>query len=241
MNPRSVVLSDFISDVQDPFRTGKAYTVREVARLAKTTPATVRRWLKGYDAPGHHMDAVFGEREPQPLGEAMQVSFLELVEIAIAVKFRRGDQNVVSLERIRRAHAYARREWLVPFPFATMRFKAFGGHLLHEFQEEFPGEGQLAFDMNGQWVLPGLVQAEIVTVDFDVADEYAAKWYPYGRDAHVVIDPHYAAGRPTIEGTRIPIHAIKERFEAGDSVGFLAKDYALKTSIVEEILRLPAA
>jgi uncharacterized protein (DUF433 family) len=187
------------------------------------------------------MEPVFGERAETPRGQVLQVSFLELIEIAVAVKFRTEDTQDVSLDRIRRAHAYARKEWLVPYPFATMKFKLFGGHIMHDFEVAEPGAGHMAFDMEGQWSLPGMVQGVVVAIDFDATDEYAAVWYPYGRDAHVVVDPHYAAGRPTIEGTRIPVKALQERWDAGESISYLAKNYSLKTSVVEEILRLAVA
>lgn len=220
---------------------GKAYTVREAAKLAKTSPATVGRWLKGYDAPGRHMEPVFGEREKPAKGEAMQVSFLELIEIAVAVRFRTDETQDLTLDRVRRAHTFARKTWSVPFPFATMDFKLYGGHIMHEFEDAEPGRGHMAFDMGGQWALPGMVKEVVVAIDFESTDQYAARWFPYGREANVVVDPHLAAGRPAIVGTRIPISAIRGRFEAGESIHYLARDYSLKVAVVEDILRLPAA
>jgi uncharacterized protein (DUF433 family) len=226
-----------VAELNDPFRTGKAYTVSEAAKLAKTTPATVRRWLLGYDAPGHHMEPVFGGREAEESG--VRVSFLELIEIVVAARFRRDDK--VKLERIRDAHEFARKQLFVPFPFASTEFQVHGGHLVHRFEEATPGAGQMAFDLHGQWVLPGIVQSALESVEFAEQDGLAVRWYPYGRDAHIVVDPHYAAGRPVIEGTRVPVGVIKDRFVAGDSTRYLARDYGLTVSVVEEVLRLAVA
>jgi uncharacterized protein (DUF433 family) len=41
-----------------------------------------------------------------------------------------------------------------------------------------------------------------------------------------------------VEGTRVPIVAIQERWNAGDSFRLLAKDYGLSISVVEEVIRL---
>jgi uncharacterized protein (DUF433 family) len=229
-------LADLVS-VSDPFRTGKAYSVTEAARLAKTTPQTVRRWLLGYHVPGHHMEPVFGRRE-RDAENTLQVSFLELIEIAIAAHWRRMN---VQLRRIRDAHEFARRRLYVPFPFATMDFKIQGGHIIHEFEVEEPVRfsGMMAFDANGQWALPIQVQEELEAIDFEkTGGMFATRWFPFGRKAHVLIDPHLSAGRPVIEGTRIPITAIQERFDAGESIRFLAKDYGVSISVVEEVLRL---
>jgi hypothetical protein len=78
----------------DLFRTGKAYNVVQAAKLAGTTPATVRRWLAGYEVPGHQMEPVFGGRR-LPAGEAPWfVSFLQLVEIVVVARFRRGGRGI---------------------------------------------------------------------------------------------------------------------------------------------------
>jgi uncharacterized protein (DUF433 family) len=222
----------------DPFRTGKAYTVGEASRLARTTAATVRRWILGYDAPGHHMEPVFGSKGSRDSQQALQVSFLELVEVIVASRFRADDR--ITLERIRRAHGFARKHWSIAFPFASMNFKAFGGHLMHQFEDEVPGPGHMAFDLEGQWALPGLIQEALESVEFESDDTFAARWYPFGRQAHVVVDPHYAAGTPIVEGTRIPIRIIRERFQAGDSIRHLAADFSLRSSIVEAAIRLAA-
>ncbi|MPZ49681.1 MAG: DUF433 domain-containing protein [Dehalococcoidia bacterium] len=217
--------------VSDPFRTGKAYSISEAARLAGTTSATVRRWIAGYDAIGHHMEPVFGEKD-RP---TQKVSFLELVEIIVAVGFRRDKK--IKLERIRRAHEYARKVWLTPFPFASMKFAEFGGHLIHDFETAEPGSGRMAFDLQGQWVLPEIVQDALSSLEFESDDNLAARWYPFGKAARIVVDPHYAAGRPVVEGTRVPVQVIRERFAAGDSIRHLATDYGLQSSVVEEVLR----
>jgi uncharacterized protein (DUF433 family) len=219
--------------IDDPFRTAKAYTVSDAAKLAKTTAATVRRWLLGYDAPGHHMEPVFGLREIAS-GEALRVSFLELIEIVVCVRFRNDEE--VRLGRIRAAHQFARKVMLVPFPFASMEFTVMGGHIIHQFEESEPGAGHMAFDLHGQWVLPGVVREVLETIDF-AEDHLAARWFPYGKTANIVVDPHLAAGRPVIRGTRIPTVIVRERFKAGESIQFLAADYGIKPPIVEEILR----
>lgn len=225
-------------DTLDPVRVGKAYSTAEAARLAKTTPQTLRRWMLGYDAPGHHMDPVFGDSHHDGKTN-LQVSFLELVEIAVAAHWRKLG---IKLPRIRKAHEFARKELFVPFPFATMDFKTLGGHIIHRFEvgEPDPKAGMMAFDHAGQWTLPVEVETELEAVDYDPEGpiKVAYRWFPYGRDQHVIIDPRFSAGRPIIEGTRIPVVAIQQRFDAGDSIRFLARDYSLTVSVVEEVIRL---
>jgi hypothetical protein len=44
------------------FRTDKMYSISQAARLARTTPQSVHRWLYGTTRPSHSMKPVFGER-----------------------------------------------------------------------------------------------------------------------------------------------------------------------------------
>jgi uncharacterized protein (DUF433 family) len=223
----------------DIYRTGKAYTVAQAARLAGTTPATVRRWLFGYDSPGHQMVPVFGDR-PARAETPIQVSFLELVEIIVVARFRTGvpGRTPVKLERLRRAHEFARMQFGLPYPFATLKLRQYGGHILHKFDEEFPGPGFLALDVQGQWVLPTFVEQTIEQFDFD--DEFASRWYPYGKDVPVVLDPHYAGGQPSIHGRGLMVDIIHRRWKAGQHIAFIARDFELPPAVVEKAIRLVA-
>jgi hypothetical protein len=71
------------------FGWGKAYTVAQAVRLDGISPATVRRWLKGYEAPGHRMAPVFGGK----LDDTARISFLELIELIVASRFQRSDES----------------------------------------------------------------------------------------------------------------------------------------------------
>ncbi len=150
-------------DGLDPFRTGKAYTAAEAARLAASSSSTIHRWFKGHDQPGHQMATVLGRDEPAAAGHVLRMSFLDLIEIVVVARFRQGspEHQPVKLERLRKAHAYARSVLHIPYPFASLRMKEEGGHLMHEFQVREPGPGTLALDMGGKWALPLLVREEV--------------------------------------------------------------------------------
>ena len=52
-----------------------------------------------------------------------------------------------------------------------------------------------------------------------------AEAYVVDRGRFVATDPHIFGGQPVIAGTRIPVHTIAERLEAGDTLDTLAEDY----------------
>lgn len=218
----------------DRFRYGKAYTVRQAARLAGVAPATVTRWLKGYDALGHQMAPVFGVSGMA--GGVSTVSFLQLIEIVVVAQFRRG-QRPVQLERLRRAHAFARERFGLPYPFASLSLREFGGHVLHEFDVSDPHGPALALDIGGQWAIPGFVSRALECVDFSPVDQLAERWFLAGREAAIVLDPRLGAGRLTIAGTGVTVDTIHGRFMAGESIELLAADYDLPESAIQEAIR----
>ncbi len=223
----------------DTFRTGKAYTVTQAARLAGTSPQNVSRWLRGYAAPGHRMAPVFGKQRGK---EPLSISFLELAEIIVVARFRQPDdlgRRRISLERLRRAHEFARRQFDLDYPLASLKLRLEGGHILHEFDAAEPDGAALALDLHGQWVLPLPVRSALDLFEYE--DGLASRWFPLGRNTPIVVDPRVGAGRPVIVGTGVTVDVIHNRFKAGESIKSIAKDFEVETSAVEQALRYTAA
>lgn len=223
----------------DAFRIGKAYTVTQAARLAGTSAQNVSRWLRGYVAPGHRMAPVFGKQR----GKApLSISFLELAEIIVVARFRQPDdlgRRRISLDRLRRAHQFARTAFQLDYPFASLELRLEGGHILHEFDTVEPDGAALALDLHGQWVLPLPVRSALDLFEYD--DGLASRWFPLGRNGPIVVDPHVGGGRPVIAGTGVTVDVIRNRFEAGESIRSIARDFEVETSAVEQALRYAAA
>lgn len=224
--------------VIDPAQTPR-YTVAQAARLAQTSPQNLRRWLFGYQAPGHQMIPVLGTREST---SGPVVSFLDLCELAVVAAFRRAT-HPVKLDRLRRAHAYAQREMDLVHPFADERILAEGGHILLAFAKEDGGPGTLVLDEGGQVVLPWPVTETVHRFDFEGLERQATRWFMYGRTVPVVVDPRVGSGLPTILGRNLRTDFIVGRFAAGEDISSLADDYDLDPVVIEAAVRasLPAA
>ena len=52
-----------------------------------------------------------------------------------------------------------------------------------------------------------------------------AEAYAADRERFIRSDPHVFGGQPVIAGTRIPVHTVAERLDAGDTLEVLAEDY----------------
>ena len=82
----------------DGRRTSPIYIFSEAARLAKTTPGTIKRWIVGTET----SKPVFELTHLQMNAIQAVVSFVQLVEVVVASNFRR--KGNVSLEVVRQAY-----------------------------------------------------------------------------------------------------------------------------------------
>jgi uncharacterized protein (DUF433 family) len=210
------------------------YTISQAAKLGRTTPQTVRRWLYGVEQPGHSMRPVFGERDE----DGPRLSFLELSEVLVVARFRRREGKRIPLDRLRRAHAFARERLGIAHPFASGRFQLEGGHIMHDFDMANPGKGKIAIDLEGQYVLPVGFQDALSLFDFDPSDSMALRWYPHGKDSPIVMDPEVSGGWPTIKGFNIRLETISQRFRDGWEVEEIAEDFDIEPKLVQRLLRL---
>jgi len=173
------------------------------------------------------MKPVFGKRE-----EAAVLSFIELAEIIVVVRFR---QKPVKLDELRRAYSYAKNQLGIEYPFAHVKLKTEGRNVLAVYQEDHPEASLLALNKSGQFTLPQQVINALELFDYE--EGFAARWYPAGKNVPIIVDPRYSAGRPSIPERRLPISLLYKRWKAGENIRYLASDYALPKDVVEEALR----
>jgi len=226
----------------DPFRTGGAYTLAQVAQLAQTTPATVRRWIKGYEAQGRKMKPVFADKDSGDASPPI-LSYLDLVEIVVAVRFT---QHGGKLEKVRAARQRAMDMWPeLQYPFASLRLKMAGGDMLHSFDVEYGGTAlsmTLGTPEVPQYTLPHIVEEALDLLDFDTNDQMSVRWFPAGRSVPIVVDPRFAGGRPTIVRRGVTVDVIFRRFKDGhEKLSSIARDLELTSRDVEEAIRYAQA
>jgi uncharacterized protein (DUF433 family) len=90
-------------------------------------------------------------------------------------------------------------------------------------------------------MLPLPVQKELELFDFDPTDHLAQRWFALGRDGHIVVDPHIAAGRPVIAGTGVTVDVINKRLLSNESIEAIAEDFEIGITELEQALRYAAA
>ena len=209
------------------WRTSPCYSISQAAKIAGTLPINVYRWLYGVEYTSGKMKPVFWEK-----GETAVLSFIELAEIIVVVRFRKKG---VKLDDLRQAYSYARDYLEIEYPFAHIKLKTDGANVLAVYERDHPKASLLAMNKHGQFTLP---QEVINALElFDYEEEFAARWYPAGKTVPIVIDPRYSSGRPSIPDRRLPITILYNRWKAGEAMQYLASDYALRRDVVEKALR----
>jgi uncharacterized protein (DUF433 family) len=209
------------------WRTQPMYTFKEVARLSGVSASTVRNWMFGY---------AVEERKVPPLikasPDATCCSFLNLVEIMVAARFRKAEGT--KYEIVKRTYENAKKLYPFEHPFASdLRLKAIGGHIVHMIREK----GSLqAIDTPEQFTLPYLVEEAMEQLEFEL--ELASKWYPVGKNIPIVVDPYVSSGVPVIEGRGITVENIEKRFYNGkQNWDFIASDLELPINVIQEVIR----
>lgn len=189
------------------------YTVAMAHRLARVSPATIRRWLEGY---AYRYD---GERRVSPaklearagrVDDVLLLTFLDLIDVQTVARLR---QARVGWKAIAQILDLARDRWNTAHPFAIRRLHsdgrrlfvdaaaASGSKILHRL-----GSSQLEFDVV---VDPSL----FALIDF-TADGEPLRWWVSGRDRPIVVDPARSFGQPIIAERGVPVSALVEAFRA---------------------------
>ena len=216
---------------QNGWRTQPMYSFTEVAHLSHVSVSTVRNWLLGYTTTQGEVKPLF---KGHP-AEEKACSFLQLIEIVVAAKFRKAEHE--SFKTVRFAYNNARKLFNLDYPFASLELKAIGGHIVHIMR--VPGTSLQAIDQPEQFTIPDLVQETIGQLEYEY--ELASRWYPAGKDIPIVVDPRISAGLPVIKGRGITVEAIQKRFQAKQKMEFIERDFELEHDVVEEAIRFREA
>ena len=204
-----------------------AYTISDAARYLHIHPRTLRSWVRGE---GQRFKAVIALPDPRRI----ELSFLNLVEAHVLNAIRRDHE--ISLQKTRRSLEVLESTLGSKRPLASEVFFTDGVDLFVERLESLHNVSR-----NGQLALKEILREHLRRIDFEQG--LAVRLFPFtrgpglGEPKAVVIDPTISFGRPVISATGVPTAVIAQRFDAGDSIDDLARDYDLAPDVVEEALR----
>jgi uncharacterized protein (DUF433 family) len=211
------------------------YNVSEAAHYLRLPRATIRSW-----AVGRRYPLQTGHGDFQPLIEIADpteslLSFMNLVELHVLASIRRA--HGVKLPAVRKAIDFLRERFDCEHPLLDRQMLTDGRDLFIEQYEQL-----VSISQHGQMVMSEIMREYLERVQRD-SKGLPIRLFPFTREPYaespelVAIDPKIRFGKPCVAGTRIPTSLILQRYQAGDSIQLLAKDYGRNGAEIEEAIR----
>ncbi len=195
----------------DDLRDRPSYPAAEAGRLVGLNPARVRRWLRGYDY--LHGGAV---RRQAPVVQrdgargTSYASFLDLVDLLFVKRFL---DHGVSLQRVRAA---LREAFEILGTTRALRETFFTDGSDIYVRVRHTGDAILELLSGGQWTIAPVIQQLSTQIEFESPGGLARRWYPLGREGHVVLDPFMCFGRPVLARKGVATANVYDLFRAED-------------------------
>lgn len=211
-----------------------SYTAPEAARLLKTSPRNISRWLRGYT---YRRDDKI--RQMQPLwtpqhaseDDSLELGFRDLIELRFVKAFVEAG---VGLLAIRNCLNYARQCVQDDHPFSTRRFQT-DGRVIYLESIERSDESKLRDLKHRQYVFKQVIERTFK--DLDIEDDTVARWRPFHGKQSVVIDPTRAFGQPIAADFGVPTVALADAVEAEGSIEYVAKLYDMSVGAVRDAVQ----
>jgi uncharacterized protein (DUF433 family) len=217
------------------------YTVPEAARLLKTEPRKISRWLGGYaykskDGAVARADPLWRPQLPR-LGDGIELGFRDLIELRFVLAFIK---HGVGSNVMRRCLENARRIIGEERPFSTHRFKTDGKSIFLESLREAEEAGHTSGTTSitdlqtGQMVFKQVVEPTFR--DLDLADGSVARWRPYKGKPSIVIDPTRSFGKPIAADFGVPTAALASAARAENSPQRAARLFEIPAAVVNDAI-----
>lgn len=212
-----------------------AYGIPEAAGYLRLPVSTLRAWLLGQryrvgDQPKFFKPVIdIADRKER------QLSFINLVEAFVLAGIRR--EHEIPLPKVRKAVDYLRRTFNTTRPLAHEQFETDGIDLFVEKMGSLIGATQ-----EGQIQMRDIIRDRLERVHRDpkgVPEKIVL--FPARREnaesADVVIDPRLSFGRPVLDRFGVRTAILAERFDAGDDIDVLAREYSAPPEAIQNAIR----
>lgn len=215
-----------------------AYTIGDAARYLRIPSSTVRCWCFGQQ----YTDSNGKSKFLPPVITAVDVpnkllSFTNLVELHVLSLTRR--EYRVPMPVVRNAIEFLKEDAGVKRPLAELQLFTDRMDLFVErFGDYMSASGSMQLQASH------IVQGYLERIERDSLGA-PMKLYPLLRSLKsdpeqrsvIEIDPNIAFGRPVLAHTGIPTAVLVQRWQAGESMVDLAKDYDQPLAAIEEVVR----
>lgn len=177
------------------------YAPTFAGRLINLSPGRVRRWLRGYEYKYVYPAGTDVSRRvrKEPVikrmdhRESIYASFLDLVDLLFVKRFL---DYGLSLQMIRKALTEVE-SIIGAHHFAQKSFFTDGREIYLQVRDREP-ESLIQLLSGGQWVIVDVIKRVAAQIEFHKETGFAERWYPWGKEGKIVLDPQICFGAPTI-------------------------------------------
>jgi len=219
-----------------PTLSSGAYTLPDAARLLRLPLARLRSWVRGTSLTPEEASAASSRRMPagkfstQGEGRDRHFNFFTLIELFSIAQLR---SHGVTMGTLRQAREELSVRFETPYPFALQGLLTDKSRLL----KEMGNQTLLELCSGGQGAFEALIGPFCHRIDFDASTRLAARYFPMGRNSHIIVDPKHAFGRPVVVGTNITTEALASLIKGGEKFEDIADDFRLDPEAVQEAWR----
>jgi uncharacterized protein (DUF433 family) len=210
------------------------YTMREAAIYLGMPPRTFAHWVRG-DTATKKGRPLITTVPPQGGSRSPTIPFLGLAEGAVVAAFRRVHR--LKMPYLRRVLEVLDSDLGVQNALASKRLYLHGGHVLWDHAKELGGPKILTEMVTKNYAFTNVVEGGLKLITYG-PDEYARSvTLPATPEPLVEADPYRASGKPITLRGAVRVVDIVDRFRAGESPSFIAKDFGIQENDVLEVIR----
>jgi uncharacterized protein (DUF433 family) len=208
------------------------YTVAETSRLTGVSKERIRRWLRGYHSELRKKNyPPLWESQLPSIENKVALGFLDLIEVKFVDAFLNKGVSWPVIHQVRE-----KAQKLYPetkHPFCTQKFVTDGRQIFRDLHEE-TGEDCLEEIATDQRVFAEITKPFLKQLEFRDGT-ILERWWPLGRDRHIVVDPRKNFGQPTVVTEGIPTQNLARSYKAnGSSLEEVARWFEIRPESVQE-------
>jgi uncharacterized protein (DUF433 family) len=211
------------------------YTPADASQLLGVPSAKIIRWLRGHDVGETHYPQLW--RPQIDLGDGhVYLGFRDLMEVRVANAFiARG----LSPQKVRRAIEIAQQMLTQERPLSTARFKTDGRTVFLRVLKE-DGSDQMIDLFRNQHVFREIIEPSLRNIDFDDGG-IPFRWWPHGKQARIVVDPHRAFGQPIEVDNGVPASILSAAAHAEGSPEKAARVWGVPVNAIRRAMDFQSA
>ncbi|MGW0775802.1 DUF433 domain-containing protein [Streptomyces sp. NPDC002835] len=199
-------------------------TPTETSSYLEIPSSTLTSWLKSTAADAPLVHQVEPTRKGQP-----SVPFIAVAEAHVLRSLR---SLSLRMSEIREAAAAVRNAFDTPYGLVSKRIATDGVDIFVEH-----GLGDLRRARDGQAPIQEVVSEYLRYLTWDADDDFPSslRLRQYPDSVPVVIDPRFGRGLPVIAANRVPVKAVTDLWEAGETIEDIAYEFDMRPEQVDSL------